>query len=867
MSDPKKSSNLEPASAAEDDALDTDEPSTQQLANYRAKRQANATSEPFGGRSNRLAPPVGEPRFFVVQKHAARRRHFDLRLEMFGVLRSWAVPRGPSRDPSVKRLAIQTEDHPLEYVTFEGSIPDGNYGAGEMIVWDHGVWIPLEPVDTGLAEGKLLFDLRGNKLRGRWTLVRTKDGGGRHWLLIKKPDPAATPGHDGELDSPSVVSGLTLRERESGVDRHAELVVELERLQAPHRTLALHEIEPMLAESDDPFDDDDWWFELKYDGYRILAASVGGVVQLRYRSGRECTGSFPEIVTALSAFPARRFIIDAEVVVLDDDARPNFGRLQDRASLTLPRDVDRGMRDNPVTLYVFDLLGFADFDLRELPLRERKRLLRRLVPPIGIARYTDHIEGRGLALMSEVRRLGVEGVMAKHANSRYVSGRSDAWRKIRVEHTADLVVAGFVLPEGNRSGFRGLILGAYDGDDLVYVGRVGSGFSDRELLDTRALLDERIIDTPVIHGVPSVVKAIWTRPDLVAEIKYKNLSRDDILRAPVFLRWRPDKLPRACLRASLLSRAESPNITPIYIDLPEPEEPRRVVISNPDKVFWPESGYTKQHLIDYYRSISPWLIPYLRDRPLVLTRYPDGIAGKHFFQKNAPPYVPEWLRTQMLWNDEEKRDVEAFVCDDVEALTYVANMASIPLHVWASRLSSPGLPDWCILDLDPKGAPFRHVVAVAQHIHTLANDIGLPNFCKTSGSTGLHVLFPLSGQFTYAQCRQFSLILAKVVVSELSELATLERVIPKREGKVYLDYLQNGHGRLLVSPWCVRPRPNAPVSTPLLWSDVTEALDPSAFTIETVPERLAAHGDPMAPLLEQQTQLSEVLEALLPRLK
>lgn len=840
------------------------------LKRYRDKRHAGQTSEPFGGARKGVASHEGG--LFVVQMHAARRLHWDLRLEIDGVLRSWAVPRGFSSDPNTKRLAVQTEDHPLEYVDYEGVIPEGNYGAGGMIVWDRGIWTPLEPVDAGYAEGKLLFELRGHKLRGVWTLVRTKELDGRHWLLIKKPDGAATPGRDGDFDPTSVMSGLTVEELEEGRarSRAAHLAERLAALGAPRAAVDPASLEVMLAQPcTTPFDDPAWVFELKYDGYRLIAHRDHAVVRLRYRSGREATGSFPEVVTSLLALPFERFLIDTEVVVLDDDARPNFGRLQDRAPLTRPLDVERGMRENPVVLYAFDLLAFGDFDVRPLPLLERKALLRELIPPRGILRFADHIATHGTTLMREIERIGVEGMVAKRADSRYLPGRTDAWRKIRLEFTEDLVIGGYSRPRGQRTGFRGLILGAYDEDGALQpVGRAGSGFSDTQLAEIHAKLRAREREASPFAVSPKVPDAVWVTPELVAEVRYKNLSRDGVLRGPVFVRLREDKPAHACrlpLAGGLFAapaRRESPETAPA----PAPAVVKKVVITNPDKVFWPEDGYTKQDLVDYYRSIAPWLLPYLRDRPMVLTRYPDGIDGKSFFQKNAPPYVPSWVRTERLWNDEAQREIEYFVCDDEDALLYVANMAAIPLHVRAARLSSDTRPDWCILDLDPKSAPFRDVITIARFIHDLADALALPNFCKTSGSSGLHVLFPLGGTMTYDQCKSFARVLAQIVAEALPEIATIERTVPKRKGKVYIDFLQNGHGRLLVSPLCVRPLPRAPVSAPILWEQVGEGLDPRQFTLRNVHEHLGRHGDPMTSLLRETPDLPAVLERLHARL-
>lgn len=907
------------------------------LSKYRAKRSGDRTAEPLGN-----AVPAAEPaaddaaRLFVVQMHAARRLHWDLRLEIDGVLRSWAVPRGPSFDPAVKRLAVMTEDHPLEYVDFEGIIPDGNYGAGAMIVWDRGVWVAKEPIAEGFAKGKLLFELRGHKLRGVWTLVRTKGtashghghgpgggGEGNEWLLIKKPDAAAVATGQGTgqavgPDDRSILSGLSIEELRRGSDRGAELRRRLEGRGAPRRAVDPAKVELMLAETvEEPFSRPGWVFELKYDGYRMIAAKVdpgpgaepgpprvGSVrgAMLRYRSGLVTTHAFPEIARAVAALPYATVVLDGEVVVLDDDARPNFQRLQRRGMLLRSHDVVQAMREHPVCFYAFDLLAFEGFDVRPLPLLERKALLKEILPPAGALRLADHIPTRGEALFEQVRKLGIEGMVGKRGDAPYQGRRSLDWSRVRVERTDDFVIVGFTEPEGTRPALGSLHLGAYRGDELVYCGRVGTGLTDAMLIDLRDRLDPLVIDVPPCKiTVPSGRVDVWIEPLLCCEVRYRHRTEDDLLRLPVFVRMRDDKRPHECtipgeaggpgresdvpggdeppaeqtraIEAEADGGAATPGAAaeagaaagPVSYEPPPPST--RVVISNPEKVFWPETGYTKQDLVDYYREISPFLLPYLRDRPLVLTRYPDGIDGKWFFQKNAPPFVPEWIKTQVMWSEHESREVEYFVCNDLDSLTYVANLATIPLHVWGSRLADLPHPDWCILDLDPKGAPFEHVVRIALRIKALCDEVGLPSYCKTSGSTGLHVLVPLGGQCTFEQCRTLAQILGRLVAAELRDIATAERSKRAREGKVYIDYVQNGHGRLLVSAFSVRPRPGAPVSTPLLWDEVVPTLDHQAMTIENVPARMRALGrDPLLPVLTERPDLRAVLGQLAARL-
>src|SRR5437660_2713664 len=694
------------------------------LDEYRRKRSPGRTPEPMGS-------GVARPGVFVVQKHSATRMHYDLRLEWDGVLKSWAVPRGPSPDPAARRTAVQTEDHPVEYADFEGIIPDGNYGAGPMIVWDRGRWEPVGDPRKGVAEGKLLFELKGFKLKGMWTLVRTK----KDWLLIKETKDAHVR-RGGAYEDTSILSGLRVEELAQRHERLAQIRSELERLQAPRRPV--EEAQPMLAESrSDPFDDPDWIFELKYDGFRAVVARVGSRPRVFYRRGSDATSVLPDLARVLLSLPADRFVADGEIAVLDETGRPVFQRLQKRALLTAPRDVERAAAELPATLFLFDLLAFEEFDLRPLPLIERKKLLLQLVPAAGPIRAVDYVEGQGRALYASVRELGLEGIVAKRAQSAYRSGRFRDWQKIRIDRVGDFAVVGFTRAEGSRTGFGSVHVAVQKTEGLVYVGKVGGGFSEKELTSARAELEALRLDRPPCIGpLPGGRGHTWVQPKLVVEVRYKEITEEGLLRQPTFLRFRSDKVPAECIE---------PGAPPVTL------LPREVPFSNLDKVFWPEEAYTKGDLIDYYRAVSPWLLPYLRDRPVVLTRYPDGIAGKSFFQKDAPDYVPAGVRAARVWSEEGGRDIDFFVCEDLDTLLYVINLGTIPLHLWASRMARPQHPDWSIIDLDPKTAPFEDVVTLANAVHELCEEIGLPSFCRTSWQKGLHGLLPVAGQLTHAQ--------------------------------------------------------------------------------------------------------------------
>ena len=830
----------------------TDDPNVDPLSTYRTKRSVEGTPEPSG--------VVGqEPgSLFVVHKHAARRLHYDLRLEMEGVLRSWAVPKGPSFDQQDKRLAVHVEDHPVEYGDFEGRIPEGNYGAGSVIIWDRGVWVPLEDPLEGLEKGKLLFELRGYKLKGAWTLVKIKKSQ-KDWLLIKERDAYTVPG-GAEVPEESVMSGLLVEDLAAGRDPAEPIVQELEQLGAPRSRVDPSSIEVMLAEtSEEAFTKPGWVFELKLDGYRIIAGQDQGTSTLYTRSGRDTTESFPDVARAVAALPYAHVVLDGEVVALDAEGRPSFQRLQQRARLTRPLEVKRAAVVIPATYYVFDLLGFEDFDLRPLPLEVRKSLLQRILPSVGPLPFVDHIVERGEAVFEQVRKLRLEGIVGKRADAPYRGGRSPAWIKIRADRSDDFVVVGYTAPKGSRAGFGALHLADYVDGELVYGGRVGSGFSQDQLDEVARELEARVRpDAPCRGPIPKGAGTTWVEPDLVCEVRYKEWTEEGLLRQPVFLRFRDDKPLVECVR-----QAERPTLDePASLEHGGPTD-RTVRFSNLDKVFWPEEGYTKGDLIAYYKTVSPWLLPYLRNRPLVLTRYPDGITGKSFYQKDAPKFIPDWLRTERMWSEQAQREIDYFICDDEESLLYIINLGTIPLHLWASSADALERPDWCVLDLDPKEAPFGHVISVAEAIHRLCGEIGLPHFVKTSGSSGLHVLAPLARQLTHEQTRSFGELLAHIVVAELPDIATIVRNPARREGKVYVDFLQNGHGRTIAAPYSARPLPGAPVSAPLTWDEVKPGLDILDYTIRTLPTRLASMDeDPLLPVVRLKPDLAKVISAL-----
>jgi len=886
------------------------------LDEYRRKRDPAATPEPFGG------PGAAGGNRFVVHKHSARRLHYDLRLEIDGVLKSWAVPKGPSVRSHEKRLAVHVEDHPIEYADFEGVIPEGSYGAGPSIVWDAGRFQLLkpEPASEQIARGKLEFELFGFKLKGRWTLARMS-GKDRDWLLLKKSDEYVGDVEPTERYPESVLSGLTIEELRDGTGRVATVRRRLTELGAPRGEIAPSGDLVMLATLvDETPSDSSWLFEIKYDGVRVLASRAGDEVELRGRSGQLFTARYPEVTAALHALPLQSFVLDGEIVALDERGRSSFQRLQERMGLTRPADVERARGEVPVSAVFFDALGLDGRDLRRLPLESRKECLRLLVPPRGVVYFGDHVLEHGADFLAAACEQGLEGVVAKKRDSAYAAKRSRDWLKIKCQLRQEFVIGGYTVPQGTRAYFGALHLGLYDRGELVYVSKVGTGFDERALKTISAKLRPIARTTsPFARGTPGGRGHHWVEPRLVAEVRFTEWTRDGGIRHPAFLGLRDDKRPEDCVR-------ETPGVArgdeaEAGVPLASTSSPRgesgdrgstagrgrskpearrttgsrrasveraggsdekrtgaaddagrearaggadetRVTITNPAKVFWPDEGYTKSDLIEYYEAVSPWLLPYLRDRPLVLTRYPDGITGKSFFQKDAPEWTPSWIRTERIHAPDVGRDIDYFIVDDRESLRYVVNLGTIPLHLWNSRLASLDHPDWLVLDLDPKGAPFTDVVKVARALHAILDDLGLPSYVKTSGATGLHIVLPLGAGYDYEVTRTFARLLAVMGVEAEPEISTIARPLRSRGGKVYIDFGQNGRGQTVVAPFSARPLPGAPVSCPLSWDEVTAKLDPARFTIKTTPARLDKLGDPLAPVLTGRIDVAATLRRL-----
>ena len=841
------------------------------LDEYKRKRKFDSTPEPGGKLRRRRG------RSFVIQKHHASRLHYDLRLEMEGVLRSWAVPKGPSLNPREKRLAIQTEDHPVDYGGFEGVIPEGNYGAGKVIVWDRGDYEMVDPptAEEGWENRKFHFVLQGEKLSGEWVLVKTGRAE-KEWLFFKVRDDFAAKVDITVTRPESVVSGLRVEQVGEALSEtrtwNADLERELEtRGVKKERPCAIPEkVAPMLATLiKEPFDNDEWLFEIKMDGIRAVVFKNGGAVDLRSRNDRAIGRRFPGIVSAVRSLAVDSVVLDVEIVALDEDGRSRFNLIQPRIHLSGTADVNRAERETPVFFYVFDLLYISGYSVTGFSLEARKALLRALIPDdTGWVRYSDHVDARGREFFDAAESHHLEGIVAKRRESTYHQRRSPEWLKVKTTQSEDFVVTGFTPPAGSRKHFGALALGLYEArGNLVYVGRVGAGFDDEGLASTYALLKTRIRKKSPFRSIPSdLSQATWVKPDLVCEVRFNEWTREGKLRAPVFLRLREDIDPRdSVLREEPGETGETvAEASPVpEVSLPGPAA-SRVQLTNPGKIFWPRDGLTKGDLVHYYGEIADVLNPYLSERPLVLKRYPDGITGEHFYQKDAPDYTPDWLRTERLWSEDTNKYTRYFVGGEGETLIYLANMGAITQNPWSSRLGSLEHPDYVIFDLDPsEDVPYMVIQRVAREIKKILDELELRAYPKTSGASGLHIYLPLlEGRFTYSEVRRFAHAVASVVVERVPDLATIERSVGRRPRGVYIDFLQNVKGKTVASVYSARARPGAPVSTPLRWEELRRRIDPGKFTIRNILRRLKRMGDLFEPVLKDRQDIAPFIKAL-----
>jgi bifunctional non-homologous end joining protein LigD len=856
------------------------------LIPYKQKRSAKRTPEPFGGK------PSGKELVFVVQKHAASHLHYDFRLEMEGVLKSWAVPKGPSMDPSVKRLAMMVEDHPFDYRTFEGIIPEGEYGGGTVIVWDEGVYTPEEELDTkqererhvraGLDAGNLKFRLEGTKLKGSFALVRTPAMGKNAWLLIKHDDAFARTEPITDEDR-SVLSGLNLEEMRSSFSDHpsgkSEAEPKIRKKQARKSTKRIpgapSDLMPMLATlSEDIPSGSDWLFEVKWDGYRAMCAGDASGVKLYSRNGKSFNERFAPIVAAMKQWEAS-FVVDGEIVVAKEDGSTDFAALQNWQEPS----------DGALVYEVFDILWYDGQDLRNFPLSERKQLLKKYLPDLPSVLISEAFKVSGEQFFSQAVRLGLEGIMAKRSDSTYQDARrTDDWLKIKVGKRQEMIICGYTRNSGTSKPFSALLLGVFDKGRMQYAGKVGTGFSRKsqeELLDLFRRYERKRSPFAALpdwnqstrfHQADKHTTVIWLKPVLVCEVSFTERTAEGVLRHPSFKGLREDKAagevhwetPRVSASPGA-RRTGTTTVLPTIADTDSftiKADKKSVELTNLQKVYWPDSGITKGNLLAYYRDVAPYILPFLRDRPLSLNRFPNGINGKHFYQKDMTDHAPSWAELYAYQSAGDAQDKHFILGNNLATILFIANLGCIEMHPWSSRVQHADYPDWCVIDLDPGDNPFVQVVEAAQVTHKILTAVDCPCYCKTSGASGLHIYIPLGAKYTYEQSREFAHIIVNLVQAELPAFTTLERSVAARKGKMYLDFLQNRAQATLAAPYSVRPEPGASVSMPLYWEEVNQQLRVSDYTIANACDIIKDRVGLFAPVLGKGIAMQGVLQRL-----
>jgi bifunctional non-homologous end joining protein LigD len=837
------------------------------LAKYRKKRDFKVTPEPPGGRPTEVGgrreppepvsshsrraqvkkTPPAPPLEFVIQRHDARRLHYDLRLELDGAMMSWAVPKGPSYDPNVKRLAVETEDHPMAYNQFEGHIPDGEYGAGDVLIWDRGTYETIPPGQEAAMREKGHFHVRlfGEKLDGGWHIVRTKnrtgETGQQQWLFFKAQDEQADPDRDIVSERPeSVASGK--------------------------RTITASELILSMGDvcraTNAPLSGDGghYWFEIKFDGYRLLAGKAGKDVRLFTRNQHDWTARFTAIERAVGKLSARELVMDGEACVVDDQGRPSFGGLQ--------RWLSNERAEGNLAFAVFDILWLDGHDLRRKPIEERREVLKKLLAtadaPISLS---TAMSGRVDELLAAAKNAGLEGLVAKRKGSMYTQGETANWIKLKFERRQECVICGYLpLKTSEQPGAVLLCSRDAPGEPLYFVGRAGSGLDDRTRSRLLKLLTPLRVPKAPVERVPKMPTARFCEPRYVCEVVFAEWTAEKVMRFPRFVGLREDKGPDDVV----LEGGEA-----VARDEP-PERPRvEVPLSNPDKVLYPRDGIRKRDVFDYYTAIAPVMLPHMRGRPIHMQRWPNGIDEAEWFQHRLPPKAPDFVRRMPFTKADApwyKLSIgegvkERVVIDNVETLQWLANLAAITIHQWASHAPATATnetqirralaqADYVCIDLDPgEKSSWADLIRVAHAVRTLLEALSLVSVVKTSGKRGLHVIIPLARGPSHEEAVVFGEQVARAVAKVLPEISTVERSKNARGGRLYVDYGQNGGGRTIVAPYTLRAADKAPVSTPIAWEEVTERLDPRELNLKTVLARVDKYGDLFAPCLEPTQSL------------
>jgi bifunctional non-homologous end joining protein LigD len=894
------------------------------LTKYKQKRNFKETPEPTGGKAD------AKQLHFVIQKHDASHLHYDFRLEMEGVLKSWAVPKGPSLDPSVKRLAMMVEDHPYDYRNFEGIIPSG-YGAGTVIVWDEGTYESslLDSADKKeqdknlrqqLHKGNLKVTLHGKKLKGEFALVKTNGMGENSWLLIKHKDKYASQTDVLKKDK-SVISNKTIAEVEKttktfyGSNRVKEAKTTSKKatalskrkdvktatlkntgekkndtlLKKAKKTKFTTKLTPMLATLvDKPFDEKGWVYEVKWDGYRAIGFMNKGKVELKSRNDKSFNEKFYPVYDSLKEWNINA-IVDGEVVVVTDKGNSHFGNLQNW----------RSEADGELVYYIFDIIWLEGKDLTNLTLLERREILKQIIPKEdNTIRLSELFQESGTDFYNAAKQNGLEGVIAKKADSIYEPGlRTDNWLKIKANKRQEMVIGGYTINDGTSKPFSALLVGVFEKGELIYTGKIGTGFSIKVQEEMMKLFKPLITKTIPFAEEPDVNKptrfrakpphavAVWLKPQLVCEVSFAEMTADGIMRHPSFEGMRIDKKASDVIKEKEVptnkalhqKNAKKNAMTDKYLK-PIEDKGRKTLLNPSDetqvrtinghelkftnlsKFYWPKEKITKRDLINYYYQVAPYILPYLKDRPQSLNRHPGGITGPSFYQKDVTGKAPDWVDTFLYHSEDDKRDKHFLVAKDDASLLYMASLGCIEINPWSSRIQKPDYPDWCIIDLDPDKNSFDQVIEAALVTKEVLDQLEVPCCCKTSGSTGLHIYIPLGAKYTYDQSKEFARVVVTLVHKELPKFTSLERALKARNGKMYLDFLQNRAQATIAAPYSVRPKPMATVSTPLHWDEVKKGLKMQDFTMFNTLERLKSEGDLFKPVLGKGVNLQQVIK-------
>lgn len=878
------------------------------LVKYKAKRNFKESPEPTGGKAD--SDKLG----FVIQKHDASHLHYDFRLELDGVLKSWAVPKGPSTDPSIKRLAMMVEDHPYDYRNFEGIIPSG-YGAGTVMIWDEGFYEPADLVGSdkknqekvlrkNLHQGKLHFILYGKKLKGEFAIIKTSGKGKNSWLLFKVKDYFDNKA-DITLKDKSVVSKRTLKQIEkdsayiNGKNIAKKTSKSSKKKALPERESKKNKfimprgarkarfpdsIKPMLAVLvNEPFDKEGWLYEVKWDGYRAIALLNKTNTEIKSRNNKSFTEKFYPVTEALENLKLN-VVLDGEIAVVDENGISNFGNLQNW----------RSEADGELYYYIFDILWLNGNDLTQIPLAKRRTLLEKLIQDNTVLKISRTYNESGISFYQAAMKLGIEGIIAKKASSLYQPGqRSNDWLKIKANKRQEMVIGGYTKNDHNSKYFSSLLVGIFEKGKLKYKGKIGTGFNIEMQKNLLRQFKPIIIKNTPFENLPDINKpsrfrpnpphaiATWVKPILVCEVSFTEITKEGVMRHPAFEGMRIDKNANNVKMGTAVSLKKMKSLrndvknkinsnstaNKVRKSLLNPSEDTQVKkinghdlkFTNLSKIYWPVEKITKRDLLNYYYQVTPYILPYLRDRPQSMNRHPNGINGPSFYFKDITGKAPEWIETFLYHSESDGRDRKYLVAKDEASLLYMASLGCIEMNPWHSRVESEDYPDWCIIDLDPGKNSFEDVIKAARVTKDILDSLGIDSYPKTSGSTGIHIYIPLAALYTYDQSREFARVVARMVHEKLPAITSIERMVKDRKGKMYIDFLQNRPQATICAPYSIRPKPRATVSMPLHWEEVKKGLKMKDFNIKNGLERIRMEGDIFKPVIGKGIDLLKVI--------